>query len=82
MKDKIPEITSIAILRIDCDWYASTKICLETFYDRVRPGGVIIVDDYGGYDGCRKAVDEFFIARNIKVFRNHVDSECIYWFKE
>jgi O-methyltransferase len=82
MADAVPEIKGVAILRIDADWYASTKISLETFYDRVSRGGVLIIDDYGAYDGCRKAVDEFRQRRNMKLFRNHVDDECIYWFKE
>jgi O-methyltransferase len=81
MAEGVPDVRQIAILRIDADWYASTKICLDTLYDRVSTGGVVIVDDYGGYDGCRKAVDEFLRSRELKVFRNHVDEECIYWFR-
>jgi O-methyltransferase len=81
LADNLPGIEEIAILHIDADWYASTTICLETFYDRMARGGVIIVDDYGGYDGCRKAVDEFIDNRKLRFFRNHVDHECIYWFK-
>lgn len=50
----------ISILRLDTDWYESTKHELETLWDRVLPGGVVIVDDYGEFEGARKAVDEFF----------------------
>jgi O-methyltransferase len=49
----------IAILRLDGDWYESTRLCLATLYDRVVPGGFVIVDDYGHWEGCKKAVDEF-----------------------
>lgn len=49
----------IAILRLDTDWYESTKYELDTFYDSVSPGGVILIDDYGHWQGCKKAVDEF-----------------------
>ena len=51
---------SIALLRLDTDWYASTKKELEVLYPRVVPGGIVIVDDYGHWRGSKKAVDEFF----------------------
>jgi O-methyltransferase len=49
----------IALLRLDTDWYASTKHELEHLYDRVPSGGVVIIDDYDYWEGSRKAVDEF-----------------------
>jgi O-methyltransferase len=49
----------IAILRLDTDWYESTRHELEHLYDRVTSGGVIIFDDYGFWQGARQAVDEF-----------------------
>src|SRR5262249_33755986 len=52
----------IAVLRLDTDWYESTKHELECLYDRLAVGGVLIIDDYGRWRGCRKAVDEFFTA--------------------
>lgn len=75
------DIGEIAILRLDSDWYASTKICLEYLYDKVVSGGFIIIDDYGTYDGCRKAVDEFIENKNIKAYLNDVDNSCKYWIK-
>ncbi len=57
----------IAVLHLDCDWYESVKICLEHLYDRVSPGGVIQIDDYGHWAGARKAVDEFLGQRSIEV---------------
>jgi O-methyltransferase len=76
------EIKKIALLRLDGDWYASTKVCLDYLYDKVVPGGVIIVDDYGAYEGCKKAVDEFLYFKNIKPYKIKVDNECVYWVKE
>lgn len=53
------EIGKISLLRIDCDWYSSTKTCLDELYELVVPGGFVIIDDYGHWKGCQKAVDEF-----------------------
>jgi O-methyltransferase len=50
----------IALLRLDTDFYESTKAELEVLYPRLVPGGVMIVDDYGHWRGARKAVDEYF----------------------
>lgn len=59
-KDKVGEI---AVLRLDGDWYESTKIPLENFYPYISPGGCIIIDDYATCFGSKKATDEF-IAEN------------------
>jgi hypothetical protein len=63
-KTKIPE--KIAILRLDTDWYESSKYELEQMYDNVVIGGVIIFDDYYHWDGQRRATDDFFTSKNIK----------------
>jgi O-methyltransferase len=49
----------IAILRLDTDWYESTRHELEHLYPRLVPGGVLLLDDYGYWEGARQAVDEF-----------------------
>lgn len=59
------EVGPIAVLRLDNDWYASTRFTLETLYDQVVPGGIVIIDDYHSFRGCRKAVDEFRRMRGI-----------------
>ena len=59
----IPE--KIAILRLDTDWYDSSKFELEVLYDKVVEGGVIIFDDYYHWDGQIRATDEFFMERNL-----------------
>ncbi len=50
----------ISLLRLDTDWYDSTKAELETLYPRLVSGGVLVVDDYGHWMGARKAVDRYF----------------------
>ena len=62
-KTTIPE--KIAVLRLDTDWYESSKYELEQMYDNVVTGGVIIFDDYYHWEGQRKATNEFFSSRNI-----------------
>lgn len=52
--------SKIALLRLDTDWYESTKIELEILFPRLVPGGVLILDDFGFWDGARKAVEEYF----------------------
>jgi O-methyltransferase len=59
------QIGSIAVLRLDGDWYDSTKCCLENLYDQVADGGYVIIDDYHTCFGCRRAVDEFLAARGL-----------------
>jgi O-methyltransferase len=58
-------IGPIAILRLDCDWYASVRACLDNLYDQVVDGGFIVVDDYYAYDGCAAAVHEFLGKRRL-----------------
>jgi len=54
------EPSEIAILRLDTDWYESTLHELTYLYPKLSHRGVLIIDDYGHWQGCRKAVDEFF----------------------
>lgn len=75
------KIGPIAILRLDGDWYASTKVCLEYLFDKVVPGGVIIIDDYGTYEGCKKAVDEFIENRKICAYLGPIDRDCRFFIK-
>lgn len=65
--DTRPE--AIAVLRLDTDWYESTLVELETLYPLLQPGGVLIIDDYGQWQGARRAVEEYF--------RNH-GSLCLW----
>ncbi len=63
----------IAILRLDTDWYASTKHELEHLYPRLIQGGVLIIDDYGHWRGSRQAVDEYFAVPGQKILLNRID---------
>lgn len=56
--DNVPD--KIALLRLDTDWYSSTKAELEILYPRLVKGGILIVDDYGQWQGSRKAVNDYF----------------------
>ncbi len=75
------QIGAVAILRLDGDWYSSTKVCLDHLYDIVVKGGFVIIDDYGAYDGCKKAVDEFLLERAVRVRLRKVGSELRYLMK-
>lgn len=61
------QVGTIALLRVDGDWYESTMCCLEQLYDQVAEGGQIIIDDYCSCYGARKATDEFLEQRGLDV---------------
>src|ERR1051325_10354963 len=63
----------IALLRLDTDWYESTRHELVHLYPRLVPGGVLIIDDYGHWEGARKAVDEYIAQNNLRLFLNRID---------
>lgn len=66
----------ISVLRLDADLYAPTLAALTAFYDKIEPGGWLIVDDYGHWQGCRKAVDELFAGRGMAFAGKAVDYTC------
>jgi O-methyltransferase len=66
----------IALLRMDADWYDSTKAILDNLADRVVPGGLIVVDDYYVYQGCARAVNEFAVARNWMIRQYQLGEIC------
>jgi hypothetical protein len=74
-------IGTIALLRIDADWYDSVRCCLDALYDRVARGGYVILDDYGGYPGCKRAWDEFAAERHIDA-RLHVSDGYGVWMRK
>ena len=67
----IPE--KIALLRLDTDWYESTKHELMHLFPLLQPHGVLIVDDYGHWAGAKKAVDEYFSENNTRILLNRID---------
>jgi hypothetical protein len=64
---------ALALLRLDTDWYESTRHELLHLYPRLAVGGVLIIDDYGHWDGCRKAVTEHFQDHAPPVLLNRID---------
>ncbi len=74
VEDTIPATVpeSIAVLRLDTDWYESTRHELRHLYPRVAKGGSLIVDDYGWWKGCRRAVDEYFDQCRTPVLLNRI----------
>ena len=71
LQQSVPE--SISLLRLDTDWYESTKLGLEILYPRLVVGGVCILDDYGHWQGARTAVDEYFASTGHRPFMHPVD---------
>ena len=71
----------IAFLHMDGDWYASTKTILDTLYDALAPAAYVQVDDFGHWEGCRKAVTEFFEGRGIALDAYAIDESGI-WFRK
>lgn len=75
VEDTIPNVLpkKIAILRLDTDWYESTKHEMEHLFPLLVKGGVLIIDDYGHWQGARKAIDEYLAANNITILLNRID---------
>ncbi|NET16486.1 MAG: hypothetical protein F6K08_28525, partial [Okeania sp. SIO1H6] len=82
-EDTLPKmrnlVGAIALLHMDGDWYESTKAILENLYDRVSNDGIIQVDDYGHWEGCSQAVQEFEATRKLKFDINQIDYTGV-WF--
>lgn len=75
VEDTIPATIpdAIALLRLDTDWYSSTYHELHHLFPRLVKGGVLIIDDYGHWQGARRAVDEYFGASEVKILLNRID---------
>jgi hypothetical protein len=75
VEDTIPQHAPerIALLRLDTDWYESTRHELEQLFPRLVPNGVLIIDDYGHWEGARRAVDEYFAARKLSPLLFRID---------
>lgn len=76
VEDTIPAQapSQIALLRLDTDWYESTLHELVHLYPRLSVGGVLIIDDYGYWEGARKAVDQYLAEKKLKLLLNRIDS--------
>lgn len=60
----------IALAHLDCDWYASVRICLERVWPVLSPGGRVVIDDYDDWSGARRAVDEFIACHDVILERH------------
>ncbi len=74
-----PTLGAISVLRLDGDWYESTRICLEFLYPLLSLGGVIILDDFYCWQGCAKATEEFRSRFSIKSPICRIDDEAVFW---
>jgi hypothetical protein len=74
-------IQRLAVLRLDGDMYESTMDGLVNLYDRVSPGGFVIVDDYGALKGCQQAISEFRASRRIEDPIQNIDGIGVFWCK-
>lgn len=75
VEDTLPQNApqQIALLRLDTDWYESTRHELIHLYPRLSVGGVLIIDDYGHWQGARKAVDEYIREKSLRVLLHRID---------
>jgi len=71
LPDNAPD--ELALLRLDTDWYESTRHELRHLFPRLTPGGVLLIDDYGHWQGARKAVDEYFGSEHPPLLLNRID---------
>lgn len=84
-KDTLPvtrrQIGPIGFLHLDGDWYESTRDILDNLYDQVVPGGLLQADDYGHWEGCKKAIHEFEARMGLRFNLNRIDGEGV-WFQK
>lgn len=75
VEDTIPNTipTDIALLRLDTDWYTSTKHEMVNLFPILNSKGILIIDDYGHWKGCRDAVDEYFLEQKLSPMINRID---------
>lgn len=78
--DTLPKLPAqrIALLHIDADWYDSVTEVLDSLFDRVVPGGYVVLDDYGYWEGCSRAWHDFETRRGLSLKLTHVDSAGVY----
>lgn len=71
----------IALLHCDADWYDSVTLVLETFYPQIAPGGCVILDDFGYWEGCREAFYDFCCRHGEKPVLERVGTDQAFWIK-
>lgn len=75
IEETVPGVApeSLALLRLDTDWYESTRHELVHLFPRLVAGGVLIIDDYGHWQGARRAVDEYFATEHPPLLLSRID---------
>lgn len=75
VEDTIPNVLpdTISLLRLDTDWYESTKHELTYLYPKLTKKGILLIDDYGYWQGSKKAVDEYIEEEKLSIFLNRID---------
>jgi O-methyltransferase len=75
VEDTLPRAAPecISLLRLDTDWYESTRHELITLFPRISPGGVLVIDDYGHFTGAREAVDEYIREKRVPILLHRID---------
>jgi len=82
LDSKLTELENLDILRLDVDWYSATHYCIYKLYEKVIPGGLVIIDDYYFNIGCQKAIDDFRSHQSItSPLYRYSYGEGVYWFK-
>ena len=74
-------VEKIALLHVDCDFYDPVKLVLHTYYDRLQPGGYVILNDYNSFAGCRAATDEFLSRMQLRLPVITIDCDAAYFQK-
>lgn len=84
-QNAVPSVASglgpIALLRLDGDWYESTKLCLDHLYPLVSSGGIVVLDDYFPWEGCKLATDEYRARHGILAPLEKIDCDAVCWIK-
>ncbi len=78
VEETLPSIRPgcLSLLRLDTDWYESTKHELIHLFPLLDPRGLLIIDDYGHWQGARKAVDEYLVEQKLNLYLHRVDYTC------
>lgn len=74
-------VEQVALLHVDCDFYDPVKLTLETFWPRLAAGAYVVINDYGSYEGCRVAVDEFLGGLDEDVVPAPLDLHVVFFQK-
>lgn len=72
----------VALLRLDTDWYESTKAEMDVLFSRLADAGVIIIDDYYRWQGSRKAVDDYIGKHGVRIFWSRIDDHSVVGVKQ